>query len=170
MTTDEKQQLTDSVLNLHSQVKELGRKSVPLVIECGKTLTQIQDSLPRGRWMDWQMEHRHELSIKTVARYRKVYNLSLVTNLDGLTLMEVYEKVGEKKQPKTETPTENGENGEQQPTPETNLHKVNCLVKELLDILTTSEKEELLEMMVSLESIVHFYEEKVGPSELKEAA
>src|SRR6266576_5609408 len=100
MTNDERQQLTDRVINLHSQVNELGRKSVPLVIECGKELEQIFDSLPRGKWMNWQMEHKNEISIKTVARYRKVYNLSVLTNLDGMTLMEVYEKMGEKKQSK----------------------------------------------------------------------
>ena len=162
MTEQEKTTLTEEVLTLHEKVDGYGRKSVSLILKCGKKLTEIQNGLPKGKWMDWQMEHKDKISISTVRRYRKAYDYSLVNNVEGLTWNELLKKMNEKKTKPQSNETGETESGQQEQKSETNLQKVNSLVSQLLDIVTKSGTEELLEMMLALESIVHIYEDNVG--------
>ncbi len=82
---NEVEKLTEEVLNLNNQIDELGRKSVPLIIKCGKKLQTIKDSCKKAKkkWGDWQVQHGERISPVTVWRYRRVYQISLLKDFEG---------------------------------------------------------------------------------------
>lgn len=153
--------LTTEVLARHSEVSELGRKSVPLIIECGKKLTAIQDSLANGKWTDWTTEHQDRISVSTVNRYQRVYKLSLVTSLEGKTLTEVYEMLKSKKKKPTESPSTD-DTANKEPEDLTPLEALEELVTEVIDtvdrLIPESERPAALKTVYA---IVEFYNDRM---------
>ena len=100
--TKEIEKLTEQVLSLNVKIDDLGRKSVPLILECGEKLKMIKDSVKKSKlkWTDWQLQHKDRISTITVWRYIKVYDISLLKEFhgktvpkkfEGMTLNQVYE-------------------------------------------------------------------------------
>jgi hypothetical protein len=165
MTDQEQTKLTEEILNLHNEVNEYGRKSVSLVIECGKKLTEIKKSLPEGEWMNWQVQQMDKISVSTINRYKRVYDLSLVTSLDGKTLQEVYEMLGVKKKqkPSKEKTPDVVESNDEQETTESPLDKIDDLVNELITIISESEKK--TDALQKLYPLVEFYNDQMNIKE-----
>lgn len=99
------EKLTEEVLTINTQIDDLGRKSVPLILKCGEKLQTIKDSCKKAKkkWGDWQVENMDRISPATVWRYMRVYKISLLKDLQGkpvpssfkgMTLNQVYEFCG----------------------------------------------------------------------------
>ncbi len=169
MTEQEKTALTDEILTLQKEINEFGRKSVPLVIQCGKRLTEIQKALPHGRWMDWQVQYSDVLSKSTINRYKRVYDLSLVTSLEGKTLTEVYGvmKKPRKNSHQTTTDPTKTEQSKHQTEDLTPLEVIDELVTEIIDTINGIEESESAVALGKLKALVEFYNDRM---ELKVAA
>lgn len=100
--TKQVETLTEEVLDLNTQIDDLGRKSVPLILKCGEKLKQIKDSVKKSklRWTDWQLQHKDRISLVTIWRYMRIWDISLLkefrgkpvpNHFEGMTLNEVYE-------------------------------------------------------------------------------
>jgi hypothetical protein len=163
MTEEKKTALTEEILTLQNEINEFGRKSVPLIAECGKRLTEIQDGLPYGKWMDWQAEHSDVLSKSTINRYKRVYKLSLLTSLEGKTLTEVYELMKSKTQKPTDTPKTDETYDKESP-----LEALDDLAKEIIDTYSSQIPEaQRAEALRLIQVLVEFYNDQM---ELRVAA
>ena len=91
------EKLTEEFHSVKNQIRALGTQSVPLAIDRGRILTLVKERLPHGRWEEWCSLNCDGKSMSTVKRWIRVYNRSLVTDLKGMTLDEVYESMKKKK-------------------------------------------------------------------------
>ena len=159
MQSDELAKLTVEILQIHGEYQELGRKSVELVIECGRRLSVVNSKLPHGKWEDWCLQYKSQISITTIKRYIRLYNRSLVTDLTKMTLDEAYTESGilKKDNIKSKPPgkPQNGsaggktQTGDKKPSPE--FEKFEKLLQQLLDIrkysFSQTEKKALIRLL-----------------------
>lgn len=166
MTEQAKTKLTEEILTLHNKINAHGCKSVPLAIKCGKRLTEIQKNLPRGKWMAWQAEHSDVMSVSTINRYKRVYNLSLVTSLEGKTLTEAFAMNRKSKKDNTDQTT-NTDQTQSETKDLTPLQAVDELVKQIIDSIDRIDESERDVALGKLKALVDFYNDRM---ELKVAA
>jgi len=182
--SNEVEKLTLEVLKLNSEIDELGRKSVPLILKCGESLTILRDLYRQSKtkWETWTEKHKDRISSVTIWRYQRIYEISLVKDFKGkpvppgfkgMTLNQVYEfcelvkKDGKDKSDTPETKSTGMPERKDKPQ-ETSFEKYRSLLSRVQDIQDeTFAENETRQLVKCGEVFVEWFSENGGEVHIK---